>query len=88
MIAEYIQAAVERANIEQLEDNEGWYGEVPALPGVWTTGNSPDEVRADLPNVITGWLKIRSERGLPIPTINGIEYGYVRGTPDAPLRSH
>ena len=87
MIAEYIQAALEQAKIEQLEDNEGWYGEVPALRGVWAAGATPEEVRTDLPNVIAGWLQLRCERGLSIPTLNGIEYGHEIGATQAAFRT-
>jgi hypothetical protein len=48
MLIEYIQAALERADYEIIEDEEPFYGEVPSLDGVWATGKtlqSPGNVR-------------------------------------------
>lgn len=45
MLLEYIQEVLERAHYELIEDEEPYYGEVPALPGVWATGRSLEECR-------------------------------------------
>lgn len=87
MIAEYIEAALQQAKIEQLEDNEGWYGEIPELQGVWAAGDTAEEVRADLKKVIVGWVKVRSERGQSIPKLNGVESGFEIGSTHATLRA-
>ncbi|MDD3857571.1 MAG: type II toxin-antitoxin system HicB family antitoxin [Methanoculleus sp.] len=69
MILEYINAALEHANYEIIEDDEPYYGEVPELPGVFATGRTLEECRRNLASVIDEWLIIRLRRGLPIPPV-------------------
>ncbi len=70
MIVEYIQAALEKANYEMIEDEEPFYGEVPGLEGVWATGKTLEDCRKNLAEVIEGWIIIRLRRGLLIPVID------------------
>ena len=69
MIVEYIEAALERARYEIIEDEEPYYGEVPGLDGVWATGKTLEECRHNLAEVIDGWVVVRLRKGLPIPSI-------------------
>ena len=69
MIVEYIEAALERAKYEIIEDEEPYYGEVPGLDGVWATGRTLEECRHNLAEVIDGWVVVRLRKGLPIPSI-------------------
>lgn len=71
MIKEYIEAALDKAKYEIIEDDEPYYGEVPGLKGVWATGKTLEECRQNLAEVIDGWLVVRLKRGLPIPPIGG-----------------
>ncbi|MEE8168586.1 MAG: type II toxin-antitoxin system HicB family antitoxin [Candidatus Hydrothermarchaeales archaeon] len=70
MIIEYIQAALEKAKYEMIEDEEPFYGEVPGLEGVWATGKTLEDCRKNLGEVIEGWIIIRLRKGLPIPVIS------------------
>jgi predicted RNase H-like HicB family nuclease len=69
MITEYINAALERASFEIIDDRERYYGKVPGLEGVWATGETLEECRRNLAEVIDGWLVVRLKRGLPIPPL-------------------
>jgi predicted RNase H-like HicB family nuclease len=69
MIIEYINAALNRAKFEIIDDEEPYYGEVPELPGVWANGKTLEECRHNLAEVIDGWLVVRLRRGLPIPPL-------------------
>jgi predicted RNase H-like HicB family nuclease len=69
MIVEYIEAALEKAKYEIIEDEEPYYGEVPGLDGVWATGKTLEECRHNLAEVIDGWVVVRLRKGLPIPSI-------------------
>jgi predicted RNase H-like HicB family nuclease len=69
MIAEYVQAALERARYELIQDEEPYYGEVRELPGVWASGATLEECRRRLAEVLDGWLVVRLSRGLPIPSL-------------------
>jgi predicted RNase H-like HicB family nuclease len=71
MIVEYINAALEKAKYEIIDDEEEpFYGEVPELRGVWATGKTLEECRRNLAEVIEGWIIIRIKKGLPIPPID------------------
>ena len=76
MIREYLDAAMQRAHYELIEDEEPFYGEVPELQGVWATGKTLEECRHNLAEVVDGWILIRLARGLSIPPL-----GEVRITP-------
>jgi len=69
MIAEYVQAALDRAVYEIIDDAEPYYGQIPQLQGVWATGKTLEECRHSLAEAIDGWLVVRLRRGLPIPAI-------------------
>jgi predicted RNase H-like HicB family nuclease len=72
MIVQYIAAALASARLEEIEDEEPWYGEIPGLRGVWATGRTEDECRARLAEALDGWLLVRLRRGLSIPSIGGV----------------
>jgi len=72
MFAEYVQAAMERAHYEIINDEEPFYGEVPELKGVWATGRTPEECRKNLKSGIEGWIALRLRMGRPIPPIGGV----------------
>jgi predicted RNase H-like HicB family nuclease len=71
MIIEYIEAALSKAKYEIIDDEEPYYGEVPGLKGVWTTGKTLEECRDNLREVIDGWIVVRLRKNLPIPPIGG-----------------
>ncbi len=71
MILEYINAALEKAKYEIIEDEEPFYGEVPGLKGVWASGKTLEECRRNLAETIEGWIILRLRKGLPIPPISG-----------------
>lgn len=72
MIREYIQAALERARYELIDDAEPYYGEVPDLPGVWATGKTLEDCRRNLADVLDGWILLRLRRGLAIPRLGDV----------------
>ncbi|TRZ52480.1 MAG: type II toxin-antitoxin system HicB family antitoxin [Dehalococcoidia bacterium] len=69
MLTEYIAAALSKAKYELIKDEEPYYGEVPELEGVWATGKTLEECRANLAEVIDGWIVVRLRKGLPLPPI-------------------
>jgi len=69
MVAEYLPAALRRARYELIEDEEPYYGEVRGLLGVWATGQTLEECRERLAEVIEGWLLIRRRQELAIPRL-------------------
>ena len=71
MITEYINAALDKAKYELIQDEEPYYGEVRELKGVWATGKTLEDCRRNLAEVIDGWLIVRLKKGLPIPPLGG-----------------
>ena len=71
MFAEYIAAALERAEYEIINDLEPYYAHVPGLPGVWATGKTLEECRRELISVIEGWIVLGLRMGQAIPPIDG-----------------
>ena len=67
MLIQYIQAALENARYEIIDDEEPYYGEVPGLDGVWSSGNTLEECRQNLEEVIDEWVIVRLSKGLPTP---------------------
>lgn len=69
MITEYIDAALNRAHYELIDDPEPFYGEVKELPGVYATGETLEQCRENLREVIEGWILLSVRRDLPIPEV-------------------
>jgi predicted RNase H-like HicB family nuclease len=76
MIIEYINAALEKAKYEIIEDEEPFYGEVPGLKGVWASGKTLEECRKNLAETIEGWIVLRLREGLLIPPIGGKKFEF------------
>jgi len=72
MLLDYIQAALERAHYEIIEDEEPFYGEVPSLAGVWATGKTLEECRRNLAEAIEDWVLFSIAKGLPIPALGQV----------------
>ncbi|KJV05670.1 type II toxin-antitoxin system HicB family antitoxin [Methylocucumis oryzae] len=72
MIREYIDAALNKAHYELIEDDEPYYGEIEGLNGVWATGKTLEECRKNLAESVEGWILIHNSRGLEIPPIDGL----------------
>ena len=73
MLLEYIEEGLKRARYEIIKDDEPYYGEIPELEGVWTTGNSLEECRQNLREVLDGWILVRVKKGLVIPPLGEIK---------------
>jgi predicted RNase H-like HicB family nuclease len=69
MFAEYIAAALEKAEYEIIDDPEPYYAHVPGLQGVWATGKTIEECRKELISAIEGWIVLGLHMGQPIPPI-------------------
>lgn len=72
MITEYIQAAMRKAKYEILENNEGFYGEIPGFQGVWGSAPTLEGCREDLAEALEEWILFHLSDNTPLPKINGI----------------
>ncbi len=71
MFAEYIAAALEKAEYEIIDDPEPYYARVPGLQGVWASGKTLEECRRELISTIEEWIVLGLRMGHPIPPIGG-----------------
>ena len=70
MFAEYIQAALETAEYEVIDNPEPFYVHVPGLVGVWATGKTVEDCRKELIEVIEEWIVAKLQWGQPIPPMS------------------
>jgi len=56
MLTSYIRAAMRQARYEIIEDDGFFYGEIPAIPGVWAHAKTLEACREELESVLEGWL--------------------------------
>jgi predicted RNase H-like HicB family nuclease len=72
MLTAYIAKALEHAMFEGPE-NGRWYGEISVCPGVWATGESKEQCRRELQEVLEEWLILKLRDNDPdIPVIDGL----------------
>jgi predicted RNase H-like HicB family nuclease len=71
MFAEYIQAALKRAEYVALEDGT-YMATVEGLRGVIAIGDTIEESRQDLIGVIEGWVALRLKMGDTVPPIDDV----------------
>jgi len=71
MFAEYIRASLRHAKYEILEDGT-YMSTVEGLQGVIAIGDTIEECRQDLIEVIEGWIALRLRMSDTIPPIDGV----------------
>ena len=67
IFAEYIQAAMDKATYEIIDDPEPFYSEVPELKGLWATGKPLEECRKNLMDALDDWIAAHLAWGYQIP---------------------
>ena len=75
MLTAYIQAAMRRAKYEILPDDEGFYGEIPELQGVWANEDTLEACREELQSTLEDWILVGLRMGHTLPVIEGIDLG-------------
>lgn len=78
MPTNYIAAAMRRAHYELLPEGEGFYGHIPALPGVWANAGSLEDTHAELREALEGWIALALTLHNLIPAIGGVEVTIAR----------
>ncbi len=75
MIQEYINKALAVANYKILEDGT-WFADIKPLSGVWANGESIEETRQELIEVIEEWLLLKLKDGDEIPVLDAVGIGF------------
>lgn len=73
MLTQYIQAAMRQAKYEILPDDGTFYGEIPALQGVWANESTLEACREELQSGLEDWILYRLSKNLELPVIDGID---------------
>lgn len=71
MIRQYVEEALRRARYDKLEDGT-FCAEVPGLRGVLATGETLEECRSQLAEVVEEWVLIRVAKRLSVPPLGRI----------------
>lgn len=72
MLTTYVEAAMQRARYELIDNPEPYYGEVPELEGVWATGVTLEACRANLVEAVEDWMLLSIARGIPVPPLGDV----------------
>lgn len=67
ILHDYIMSYLEKAHYEIIDDKEPYYGEIPALKGVWATGKTLESCRKELASVLEDWVILHLRMNLPVP---------------------
>lgn len=73
MLLEYIQAALRHAKYEILPDDGSYYGEITECNGVQANGDTLEDCREELREVLEEWVLFRVHKNLSLPVMDGIE---------------
>ena len=57
--------------VQRLEDGT-WFAEIPGFKGVWANGDSIEECRKELIDVLEEWLVLKLRDKDPSPTVDGL----------------
>ena len=69
---EYLQAAMDRAEYERMEDGE-WYAHIPEFKGLWATGSTKEQAQSSLYTALDGWIHVNAHVAKQqLPRLNGL----------------
>ena len=71
-LEDYIEAAVVAARFERIEGGRKVYVEIPGFRGVWADGDTRQEAREQLREVLKGWIELQLEQGHSLPSVKGV----------------
>jgi predicted RNase H-like HicB family nuclease len=67
MIQHFIDTYLAQARYEMIDGGKRFYAEIKAMRGVWATGETLEECRANLLSALEGWLIFRLRNRLAVP---------------------
>ncbi len=77
MLANTIDVAMEQAVYEIIEDEGTYWGEIPALQGVWARHGTLEGCRRELREAVSDWIALRLRLDLPIPVLAGMDLNQI-----------
>ena len=73
MLTKYIQAAMNAARYEIIEDDKTYYCEIPRFQGVYANAETLEACRTELEEALEDWILFRVSQNMPLPIVDGIE---------------
>ena len=67
-----------RAKYEILENNEGFYGEIPGFQGVYSNAETLEECRDLVAEVLEDWIFLNLSDNTPMPEVNGMKLAVLK----------
>lgn len=77
MLASYLDAAMERARYEIIEDEGTYWGEIDGLQGVWARHTTLEGCRRELREALSDWVAVRLRLNLDTPPVAGIDLNQI-----------
>lgn len=72
MLTRYIDTVMKHARYKWLSEEDGYYGEIPELPGVWATGSTEPACAEELQEVLEDWISLGLAMHHDFPIIDGV----------------
>lgn len=67
MITQYLNAAMNKARYEVLQDDNTFYGEIPGFEGLYANENTLEGCRKELESTLEDWILLSISKGIPFP---------------------
>ena len=77
MLASYLDAAMELATYEIIEDDGTYWGEIPGCQGVWGRHRTLPGCQRELREALSDWVALRLRLGLEIPEVAGLNLNHI-----------
>jgi predicted RNase H-like HicB family nuclease len=77
MLANYIDAAMEQAVYDIIEDEGTYFGQIPGFQGVWARATTLEGCRRSLRETLGDWIALRLRLNLAVPIIADIDLNHL-----------
>jgi predicted RNase H-like HicB family nuclease len=77
MLANYIDAAMEQAVYDIIEDEGTYFGQIPGFQGVWACSMTLEGCRRSLREALGDWIALRLRLNLFVPIIADIDLNHL-----------
>ncbi len=72
MLTAYITAAMRKAHYELLPDEEGYFGSIENLEGIWANAETLEACREELQEALEEWIILGLKMSHSLPSVDGI----------------
>lgn len=73
MLIPYLRVVLQQAQYQVSPEDERIHGEIPGFEGVCASGDTLEECRHQLAEVLEDWIEVRVSRRLPLPRVEGVQ---------------